>query len=180
MKKWLWWICLTVVAIILSFLEWRYPVPTGSLDVQVMGIIIIAIALGLDVALSYASLVLVTLIMLVVNLQNGLTVLPVLLVLVVISLLLHGNTSLKTHLTHSQAISFGLISGGVQLIGTLVVVAIQSLMMTNKWDVFTAMLRIALPVALLNGLLVCLFVPPLTLGIRHYTEKVTNDQNREG
>jgi hypothetical protein len=41
-------------------------------------------------------------------------------------------------------------------------------------------LRIALPVALLNGLLVCLFVPPLTLGIRHYTEKVTNDQNREG
>ena len=89
------------------------------------------------------------------------------------SILLRGNPSLDAHMAHSQAINFGLITGAIQLVGMLVVVTIQALMITAKWDALTAMLGMALPAALLNGLLDCLLVPPLTLGIRHYTECFT-------
>ena len=77
MKKWNWWIGLTILAVALSFVEWRYPMPTGTLDVQLTGIAIAGICLGLSVSWSYHTFVIVRLVMLVINLENWCTILPI-------------------------------------------------------------------------------------------------------
>ena len=72
--------------------------------------------------------------------------------------------------------SYGtLVVGGVQFIGMILIIAIQAIMMTNQWDEFLAIIEMALPASVLNGLLDCLLVPPLTLLVRHYTENVKKE-----
>lgn len=171
MKKWGWWIGLTALAIALSFVEWRYPIPSGTLDVQVTGVVIAVITLACSVAWSYISLVAVAIVMILVNVQNWWTVVPILLSILVLSVMLQWHLSLTTQLEHSQAIKYGLVVGGVQFIGMLLIVMTQSMMMTKQWDEFLAIIEMALPAAVLNGLLDCLLVPPLTLLVRHYTAK---------
>lgn len=175
MKKWVWWISLTVLAVVVSLIEWRSAIPTGTLDVQIAGVFLAVLCLSLNVMWSYVSLVIVAIVMVLMNVQNGWTVLPILLSLIIISVMLRWRTSLDVHMTHSQAINFGLIVGGSQFIGMLLIVAVQTMMMTTKWDEFLAVLEMALPGSLLNGLLDCLLVPPLTLLVRHYTEKRSNN-----
>ena len=175
MKKWNWWIGLTILAVALSFVEWRYPMPTGTLDVQLTGIAIAGICLGLSVSWSYLTFVIVGLVMLVNNLQNWWILIPILLTMLVLSLMLKWRTSLNTHMEHSQAINFALVVGGVQFIGMILIIAIQAIMMTNQWDEFLAIIEMALPASVLNGLLDCLLVPPLTLLVRHYTENVKKE-----
>lgn len=179
MKKWGWWLGLTVVAVILSFVQWRYPLPTGTVTVQVAGVIVMVIALGMDLRRSYLTFLIVAITIIGLNLRSWLTVLPMLLSLLVISVILRWHTPLNVHLSHAQAINFGLIAGLCQLIGMLLVIFVQALLITSKWDDFTLILGMGLPASLLNGLLDCLLIPPLTLWLRHYTEQVDQETKNE-
>ena len=179
MKKWGLWSGLTVFAVLLCFIQWHYPLPTGAVTVQIAGIIVIIIALGINLLQSYATLVVVTLTMLLMNINNWAMVVPILLSLLVVSMILHWQTPLTVHMSHTEAINFGLIAGLCQFVGMLAVVFVQALLITNKWDDFTMILGMGLPAALLNGLLDCLLIPPLTLWLRHYTEIVKKNRGWE-
>lgn len=169
-KRTWWWIGCTVVAVILSFIQWRYPLPTGTENVEIAGAAVVVVALAISVSLSYLTLIIVAGAMVITNLSNLWTVLPILVSLVVLSLILRWQPSLDTHMEHSQAINFGLIAGLCQLVTMIVVVGVQTVLMTNQWDEFKSVVLLSLPAALLNALLDCLLIPPLTLFVRHYTE----------
>ncbi|WP_295728058.1 hypothetical protein [uncultured Limosilactobacillus sp.] len=172
MKKWVWWFGLTILAILLSFVQWRYPLPTGTVIIQVVGVVVIVMALGLNLLQSYLTMLVVAITLILLNFHNWLTVVPIIIGLLVVSLILRWQTPLSIHMNHTQAINFGLIAGFCQLLGMLLVIFIQALVVTSKWNDFTLILEMGLPAALLNGLLDCLLVPPLTLWLRHYTEQV--------
>lgn len=175
-KRTWWWLGCTLVAVVLSFIQWRYPLPTGTENVEIAGAVIVVVALAISVSLSYLTLVIVAAAMVLTNLSNWWTVLPILVSLVVLSFILRWQTSLDTHMEHSQAINLGLIAALCQLVTMIVVVGVQTVLMTNQWDEFKSVVSLSLPAALLNALLDCLIIPPLTLFVRHYTElKIKKD-----
>ncbi|WP_251546419.1 hypothetical protein [Limosilactobacillus caecicola] len=171
MKKWSWWIGLTILAIVLGFVQWRYPLPTGTLNVQIAGVVVLAVAVAVDLPLSYGTFILWTISMMLGNVNEWWTAVPVLFALVAVSLVLKWHSRLDLHFTHTQAINFGLIAGACQLVGMLVIVAVQAMLATGQWDDFVTILRVSVPAALLGGLLVCLLLPPATLLVRHFTEE---------
>lgn len=172
-----WWLVGTVLAVILSFIQWRYPLPIGTENVEIAGALLVVIALAINVWMSYLSLVVVSIAMIINNLDNWWTIIPIVLSLVVLSIILRWQTPLDVHMEHSQAITFGLISALCQLVGMIVVVGVQTVLVTSKWDEFRSILTMSIPAALLNALLDCLLIPPLTILVRHYTEKNLDDQD---
>lgn len=177
MKKWLWWVALTIIACMLSLLQWRYPLPTGTVSVELSIVVIASEALGLNVSFSYFSLIFVACTLVFTNFSNWPITLPILLDLVVISFILRWHTNLDVKMTHSQAISFGMITGISQFFGILLVVCVQAYNLVNHWSDLQLVLRMAVPPALLAGLLDCLLVPLLTLLVRHFNEKTADKQS---
>lgn len=167
-----WWIACTLVSLLFSFVVWRYPLPSGVESVSITGALLIVTLLSTNIYLSYLSLVIVGVVMLAINLNSSWVLLPFLIDMVVLSIILRWHTPLGFHMNHSQAINFGMIGGLCQLVGMVIVVGIQTLLMTSQWEEFRAIIIMSLPAALLNALLDCLLIPPLTLFVRHYTEQV--------
>ena len=89
------------------------------------------------------------------------------------------NVKLDFHMTSPMAISLGLVSGLGVLVGKLLVVMVDAIA-TNTMSGIWTLETMALPTAVLTGLLYAALVSLGTLIVRSFTEEVIEPKDRNG
>lgn len=95
-KKWGWTIGMTIVTILLSFLQWHYPLPIGYISVGIAGIVILVAFFAVSIMSSLVTMLVAAIITVLIGETSWAFWLPVLVVVAVLSAVVgwRGNCTL--------------------------------------------------------------------------------------
>lgn len=174
-REWLISLACLVVMVIVSFVQWRFALPMGTIGIiDVGGAFGLAAMIGVGLFKGGIVLVAGALIMMLTETADWILALTLLVVALAIAAVVGWRMPLDIHMSASQGITLGLIVGLVYLLTRLVLTVLYAYLLTSNWTVSFGFGKIALAPVLLAALLYAAIVPLAGLGVRHFTEHLSS------
>ncbi len=176
-----WLISLTclVLMVAVSFVQWHFALPMGTMGIiEVGGAIGLAAMIGVGLFKGGIVLVAGSLIMMLIGTADWSLALTLLVLALAISAIVGWRMPLDIHLSVNQGITLGLIIGLVFLITRLLLTVLYAYLLTSNWQISFGFGKFALAPDLLAALLYTAIVPLVGLGLRYFTEHI--DSNGSG